>query len=146
MKCTPVMARGTIIHSTGCKPDLPGLECYAAVNYQPPTKNWFWKSTHACSSMLSFVLVHISLNARTYRVFKKNKRWFAGNILTFWVSRIDILHTFRYPYLCRLQNSLRSIPRWFLWQDTGWSNWTGISFDLITPARRHPMNWYRSPF
>ena len=30
--------------------------------------------------------------------------------------------------------------------DTGWSNWTEISFDLITPARRHPMKWDRSPF
>ena len=31
-------------------------------------------------------------------------------------------------------------------QTTGWSNWTGIRFDLITLARKHPMKWYRSPF
>ena len=29
---------------------------------------------------------------------------------------------------------------------TGWSNWTEISFDLITLARRHPMKWDRSLF
>ena len=29
---------------------------------------------------------------------------------------------------------------------TGWSNWTGIIFDLITPDWRHPMRWDRCPF
>ena len=28
----------------------------------------------------------------------------------------------------------------------GWSNWTGISFDLITLAKRHTMKCDRSPF
>ena len=32
------------------------------------------------------------------------------------------------------------VPTWII------SNWTEISFDFITPARRHPMKWYRSPF
>ena len=36
---------------------------------------------------------------------------------------------------------------WYLAvSDTGWSNWTKISFDLITPARRHPLKCDRSPF
>ena len=36
---------------------------------------------------------------------------------------------------------------WYLAvSDTGWSNWTKISFDLITPARRHPLKCERSPF
>ena len=32
------------------------------------------------------------------------------------------------------------------YRSTGWSNWTEISFDLITPARRHPMKWDICPF
>ena len=59
---------------------------------------------------------------------------------------LPFYHTFLLSHFCQiipLSYQTTVVP---FFCPTGWSNWNGISFDLITPARRHPMKSDRSPF
>ena len=107
----------------------------AGASWQKPA---IGRLTSASISNCLRLLHHVILLEKAHLRFPYS--FFCLSILL--LNNVQLLHIF---FIYHLSMSLTPGPYVFA-PATGWSNWTEIIFDLITPDRRHPMKWDRCPF